>query len=267
MTIFIICINNLSFLKFNYEIMENYYYNKIASDYASKRRKPWGPLNQFLNQLNKNGYRFNGFCIDLGCANGRNFKLFKLLGNIKLIGLDNSLEFLKIARNDVKNSTHFSKIEQNSIQLILGDLKYIPIRANSVQNIFSIATIHHIKYNAERKKVIHQIFNLLAKNGYFLLTVWRKWQKKLIKYFIKDWLNRTLKLNYKKCQREIGLTEFGDKLIPWTVSAKNKTYNRFYHFFSKREIRNLVKIFKMKELQILGGATNKDNFFILAQKQ
>lgn len=247
--------------------MENYYYNKIASDYNLKRRRPWVPLNQFLTKLYKKGYRFNGVSIDLGCANGRNFKLFKIWANSKLIGIDNSLEFLKIARNDVKNSTHFSKIEQNSIQLILGDLKYIPIRANSVQNIFSIATIHHIKYNAERKRIMHQIFNLLAENGYFFLTVWRKWQKKFIKYFIKDWLNRIFNLNYKNRQREMGLTEFGDKFVPWTISAEKKTYNRFYHFFSNREIKNLVKIYKVKEFQILGGATNNDNFFILAQKQ
>jgi len=246
--------------------MENYYYNKIAYDYNLKRRKPWEPLNLFLNQLIKKGYCFNGFSIDLGCANGRNFKLFKNEAKVKLIGIDNSIEFIKIAQKDVKNSTRFSKIEQNNIQLILGDLKYIPIRANSVHNIFSIATIHHIKNDAEREKAILQIFNCLAKNGYFLFSVWRKWQKKLLKYFIKDWLYRTFKLNHKSQQRELGLTDFGDKFVPWTLSAESKTYNRFYHFFSKREIKRLVRIFKVKEFRVLGGATNKDNFFILTKK-
>jgi len=246
--------------------MENYYYNKIASDYNSKRRKPWVPLDQFLNRLYQKGYRFNGFSIDLGCGNGRNFKLFKLNTNNKLIGIDNSLELIKIARESSTNSIHFSKIQQNNIQLILADIKYIPIRAHSVHNIFSIATFHHIKYKAERKRVMHQIYNLLAINGYFLLTVWRRWQIKLIKYFLKDWLNRTFKLNYNRHQKELGLIEFGDKFVPWTVSAEKITYNRFYHFFTKREIKNLIKIFKVKEIRILGGATNKDNFFILTQK-
>lgn len=247
--------------------MENYYYNKIASDYNSKRKKPWNPLKQFLSQIYEKGYRFDGYCIDLGCGNGRNFNLFKFGMNNKLIGIDNSLEFIKIARVSVINSTHFSKIEKQNIQLILGDLKCIPIRTHSVQNIFSIATIHHINYKAERRRVINQIFNLLDKNGYFLLTVWRKWQKKLKKYFIKDWFNRIFKINYKRHQKEVGLTDFGDKIVPWTVSAENKTFNRFYHFFSKREIKKLINIFKVKEFRILGGATNKDNFFILTQKK
>ncbi|MFX1337825.1 MAG: class I SAM-dependent methyltransferase [Promethearchaeota archaeon] len=266
MTIFILYIINHSFTQNNSKIMETYYYNKIASDYNSKRNQPWISLGQFLNGLYKKGYRFNGFCLDLGCGNGRNFKLFKKNMNNRLIGIDNSFEFIKIAQDRIINSTLFSKIEQNNIQLILGDIKYIPVRAYSVQNIFSIATIHHIKYNSERKRVIHQINNLLTKNGYFLLTVWRRWQKKLIKYFIKDWFNRTFKVNYKRYQRELELTDFGDKFVPWTVSAENKTYNRFYHFFSKREIKNLINRFKMKEFRILGGSTNKDNFFILTQK-
>ena len=246
--------------------MENYSYNKIARDYNLKRKKPWLPLTQFLDQLTQKGYRFNGFCIDLGCANGRHFEIFKADFNNKLIGVDNSLEFLKIAQDNLKNSTHFSKVELNDIQLILGDLKNIPIRANSIQNIFSIATIHHIKYKSERKRVIDQIFNILSESGYFLPTVWRKWQKKFKKYFIKDRFNRIFHPKYKKHQRALGLNEFGDKLIPWTLSTKKKTYNRFYHFFSKREIKNLLRIFKLKEFQIMGGSTNRDNFFILAQK-
>ena len=247
--------------------MEDYYYNKIAGDYSSKRNHPWNSLELFLYQLHDKNYRFNGFCIDLGCGNGRNFRLFKSGTNNKLIGIDNSIEFIKIAREGVLNSIHYPKIEQNNIQFILGDIKYIPIRASSIHTIFSIATIHHIKGKAERKKVMQQIYTLLSKNGYFLLTVWRKWQKKLIKYFIKDWLKRFFKLNYKKHQKELNLSEFGDKLVPWTISAENKTYNRFYHFFSKREIKDLIKIFKLNEFEILGGSTNKDNFFVLTQKR
>ena len=247
--------------------MENYYYNKIAGDYSLKRNYPWNSLELFLNQLCNKGYRFNGFCIDLGCGNGRNFKLFKCGINNKLIGIDNSIEFIKLARDGVLNSNHYTKMEQNNIQLILGDIKYIPIRVSSIQNIFSIATIHHIKDKSERKSVIMQIYNLLARNGYFLLTVWRKWQKKLIRYFIKDWLKRNFRLNYRKRQRELDLTEFGDKFVPWTISAERKTYNRFYHFFSKQEIKDLIKIFKLKEFKILGGSTDKDNFFVLTQKK
>ncbi|TFG29243.1 MAG: class I SAM-dependent methyltransferase [Promethearchaeota archaeon] len=246
--------------------MKNYSYNKIAYDYHLKRKKPWKPLQQFLDYLNNRGYKFNGNCIDLGCGNGRNFKIFISFPDVKIIGIDNSLEFLKIARNRLQNPNHFSKIEQNSVQLILGDLKCLPIRDNSVQNIFSIASIHHIEKNLEREKVINHIYNILEKKGKFLLTVWRRWQKKFRFFFIKDWISRKFNPKYNALQKKKGLYEFGDKFVPWTVSNKGIKYQRFYHFFSKREIKKLLKIFKIEELCIMGGPTNKDNIFMLTQK-
>lgn len=246
--------------------MEYSYYNSFASDYHLKRKKAWIPLIHFLDKLDKKGYRFYGICLDLGCGNGRNFKIFKSFFNNKLIGIDNSLEFLKIAKTRIKNSNLFTKNEQNYIQLILADLIYLPIRNNSIQNVFSIATIHHIKTKLQRENVINQIFNILKLKGYFLCTNWRRWQKKYRKFFIKDWIQRFLISSYFKDQKKRGLKEFGDKFVPWTVSSKNKTYNRFYHFFSKREIKELLKIFIIKEFHYLGGSSNKDNFFILSQK-
>ena len=65
----------------------------------------------------------------------------------------------------------------------------------------------------------------------------------------------------------LDLDEFGDKYVPWTISKEKKIYNRFYHFFSKREVKKILRIFKIKEFSMRGGSTNKDNFFILAKKK
>lgn len=245
--------------------MKSDYYNFIAKDYHLKRKVPWKSLKNFLQFLKEKKITFKGYCVDLGCANGRNFKLFKNITN-KLIGIDKSLEFLKIAKEILKDHNQYSKKDSDNIQLILGDLNYIPIRLNSIRTIFSIATIHHIKGKSNREKAILQIFNLLTKKGYFLPTVWRRWQKKFKKHFIIDWFKRFLNPFYKKHQKLLGLNEFGDKIIPWTISKQNITYNRFYHFFSKREIKNLLKSFKIQEFWIKGGPDNKDNFFILCEK-
>lgn len=245
--------------------MEYLSYNSFARDYHLKRKKAWKPLENYFDILKERKYKFKGNCLDLGCANGRHFKIFKNPSN-KLIGIDNSQAFLKIALESLRDSLKYSKSELLNIQLILGDLNYIPIRAKCIQNIFSIAAIHHIKGKSKRKNVIKQLFDLLSKNGYFFFTVWRRWQKKFKKSFMLDWLKRIFNQKYKKQQKKKGLKEFGDKFIPWTVSHEKYTYNRFYHFFSKNEIKKLLKIFKIIEFQIIGGPTNKDNFFILAQK-
>jgi hypothetical protein len=62
------------------------------------------------------------------------------------------------------------------------------------------------------------------------------------------------------------LPDFGDKYIPWTNSHDNYIYQRFYHFFSKNEVMDLLEAFNIKEIEELGGPNKKDNFFVLAQK-
>ncbi|MFX1529757.1 MAG: class I SAM-dependent methyltransferase [Promethearchaeota archaeon] len=246
--------------------MEGYNYNHIAKDYHSKRRKPWRPLEFFLDFLNKKKYEFNGICLDLGCANGRNFKILGTYPK-KVIGIDLSLEFLKIARGDLRNSDRYSKLEANLIQVLHADIKYLPIRPNSVQNIYSIATIHHIKNKSDRKDLITQINDIIKKDGNLVITVWRKWQKKYRSYFLLDGIKRKLSYNHDEKQKMVGLEEPGDKFIPWRLTGEDKAYYRFYHFFSKREIKKLLKIFEIKEFKIMGGPNNNDNFFILAQKR
>ncbi len=246
--------------------MENYCYNKIAEDYHHKRKKPWKPLENFLRQLEIEGFLIKGICVDLGCANGRNFKLLKNENNI-LIGIDISLELLTIARYDMINSSKYSKKDSKKIHIILGDVKKIPIRSNLINNLFSIATMHHIKDKSERKKALSGIYQIIKANGFIIITVWRKWLKKSKFFFLSDWVKRFFNPIYRKQQKKKGLNEFGDKYVPWTVSSEEKTYNRFYHFFSRHEIKKLInKDFRLKKCIKLGGPTKKDNFFILAQK-
>jgi len=246
--------------------MEGNNYNQIAKDYHSKRKKPWRPLEFFLNFLTKKGYNFNATCLDLGCANGRNFKILGTYPK-KLIGIDISLEFLKIVCSDLKNSDRYSKLESNLIQVLLADIRNLPIRKNSIQNIYSIATIHHIKNKSDRKDLITQINEMLKKKGNLVITVWRKWQKKYRGYFLLDGFKRKFSFKHDEQQKMAGLEESGDKFVPWRLSGEDKAYNRFYHFFTKHEIKKLLKIFDIKEFRIMGGPGNSDNFFIFAQKR
>jgi len=240
-------------------------YDIIADDYDSKRKKPWRPFKDFLYFLSKKGYTFKGTCIDLGSANGRHFELFKNSNN-RIIGIDNSSALLKLALERLRSSNSYSKIEITKIQLILADLKFIPIRNHVIQNVFTVATIHHIKGQLERANAITQLLDLLREEGYLLITVWRRWHKRVRKHFIVDWFKR-INPRYKHQQEKLGLKEFGDKFVPWTFTRKNVTFHRFYHFFSKMEIKKLLQNFIIREFNMIGGPTKKDNFFILAQKK
>ena len=118
--------------------MEKINYNYLAKDYHQKRKEPWKPLVQFLGDLNKKDQysgQFFGYNIDLGCANGRNFEVL-FNKNSKLVGIDNSIEFLKIANKHLRDNNRFSKSELNSIQLLLSDILFLPIRPQVINNIF-----------------------------------------------------------------------------------------------------------------------------------
>ncbi|MFX1324646.1 MAG: class I SAM-dependent methyltransferase [Promethearchaeota archaeon] len=246
--------------------MEGLNFNKIAKDYHLKRKKPWRPLEFFLTFLLKKDYEFHGICLDLGCANGRNFRILGTHPK-KIVGIDISLELLKIALRDLHNPDLYSKQESRLIQVLLADIRYLPIRYYSIHNIFSIATIHHIKQKSDRKQLVAQINKILRNNGCIVITVWRKWQKKYRSYFIVDGFRRRVSFKHREQQKIEGLGDYGDMFVPWTLSGENRVYNRFYHFFSKTEIKKLLKLFEIKEFKIMGGPSNNDNFFIFAQKK
>jgi len=245
--------------------MNDIYYNKLAEDYHQKRKKPWKSLEDFLKIVNSKNVQFMGLSIDLGCANGRNFKLLHS-NNTRLIGVDNSIQFLKIAYQELNDKDQFSISEKNSIHLLLSDILFLPIRPNTINNVFSIATIHHIKDKKERKNLINQISKILKSDGYLLFSVWRKYQKDYKTYFIIDRIKRIFNTSYFKKQKELGLNEFGDKYVSWEISKDHKPYFRFYHFFSKIEVKKLLKNYRVKELIKLGGPNKKDNYFVIAKK-
>ncbi|MEJ2277590.1 MAG: class I SAM-dependent methyltransferase [Candidatus Lokiarchaeota archaeon] len=220
-------------------------YNGIAQDYHNKRKNPWKDLEHFLDSLKEFNSLINGINLDLGCANGRNFKLFKNKIN-KLVGLDNSTKFMEISKNRVRE---FNKLTRRNIDLIVADMRFIPFRNNSFSNIFSIAAIHHIKSKEVRDKIISNIKSILKPEGLFLLTLWRRWQKRFRKYFLIEFIKEKFNKKYNRAQKELGLYEFGDIYIPWTLSNNNLIIKRFYHLFSKNETQNLLKDFEIKKLK------------------
>ena len=240
-------------------------YDFFAKDYHNKRRYHWRDLETFLKELDEKGISFNGYNLDLGCANGRNFNLF-LQTNCKLVGIDNSIELLRLARERLKKPNNNSNGNPKSVSLVLSDIKALPLRPNAITNVFSIATIHHIKKNNQRNYVLSQIYNIMRNKGFLVLTVWRRYQKKYRFYFINDRIRRFFIPKHNKTQENLGLIEYGDKYIPWTLSNKNLTYNRYYHFFSFKEIKKLLKDYIIRIILKRGGPNRKDNFFILTQK-
>ncbi|MFX1237391.1 MAG: methyltransferase domain-containing protein [Promethearchaeota archaeon] len=244
--------------------MNTFNYNNIAMDYHNKRKKPWNALAEFLVKVKDKEILLSGLSLDLGCANGRNFELFNQFSD-KIIGIDNSLEFLRIITRIKKSSQHPAK-STHKVHIVLADMRYVPIRSGVIDNVFSIASIHHIQCKETRYDLMLQIKGILHNDGKIILSVWRRWQKKFRYSFIREKLKNNYSSKRKKNQGDY-LYEFGDKIVAWNVPNKNITYERFYHFFSRREFKRMLKSFEIIMVKKLGGKTNKDNFFTIARKR
>lgn len=230
-------------------------YNDFAKDYDLKRKKPWKPLVKFYNSLKLQNNSLDGIILDAGCGNGRNIDLFLDHNSFnKIVGLDNSKELLKIAKN--KNA-----------QFILADLNLLPFRASSLNSMVAIASFHHIAGKENRFKFMQDINEIINVKGYFLISVWKRWQKRFMGYFLRDWIKRKFSKKYRTIQKKKGLLDFGDIFVPWKTSGNQEESIRFYHLFSKREITKLLKSLNLMKFSTIGGPSNKDNFFIFAKKR
>lgn len=237
-------------------------YKRFARDYHQKRKYPWRDFVHFLNELVTKYIELKGSVIDLGCANGRHFEVIKKSNN-RVIGIDNSIEFLQIA-NDMQPSIFKvdNSYEINKIQLIQADMCFLPIRPNAINCVISVAALHHVKTEKLRTKTFREISFVLKAKGLFIFTVWRRWQKKFYSHFLKDWIKKIFCPSYRRKQKKKGLKQFGDIIIPWKYSADNITVDRFYHLYSSKELKKKLKKFTIHEFKTLGGPGGKDNFFV-----
>lgn len=246
------------------------FYDCFAKDFDLKRRKPWRAFKEFYESIMEGGLDVSGTILDAGCGNGRNMSIIGGNKNdFRIIGLDNSIELLKIIKNQRDKLIRHgnNRLKTKKIEIILSDLIYLPFRKDVFDHIFAIASIHHLYSKKVRLDFMHDIPNLMIEKGSFILSVWRKWQKRFRKYFIKDWLKRRLSFKYRESQYSKGLQEFGDIIIPWKKSNNKGSYTRYYHLFSEKEVKKLTKHFKVRKFSTLGGPGNQDNFFIWLQKE
>ena len=213
-------------------------YNLIAEEFSRTRTEVWPEL-KFLFDYVKN----NDKVLDLGCGNARYFEFLKDK-QIEYIGVDNSEELIKIARKRYPQ-TKF----QNA------DALKLPFPDNYFDKIYSIAVFHHIPSQELRMRFLKEAKRVLKPGGIFILTAWKFHRKKEIYFLIKYTI---LKL--------IGKSEldFKDVFEPW----QNK-FERYYHWFSQRELKRLVKRsgFKIKKIGIVKNEKNtRRNIHLIAEK-
>lgn len=209
----------LSVVKNNYET--------IAVDFDLTRKKEVWPKMRELAESVKDGNNI----LDVGCGNGR---LLEALVDkkIKYLGVDNSEALIKIAKNNYPYN-----------EFRVGDiLKLEQETENNFDYIFCLAVLQHIPSRELRLRALEQMKNKLASNGILVISVWNLWRNK--KYRPLIFKNYWLKI--------IGRNKLGfnDLLFPWVNNRGEKSSERYYHAFTKKELKKLARLAGLKSQKL-----------------
>ncbi|MHC1601378.1 MAG: class I SAM-dependent methyltransferase [Candidatus Nezhaarchaeales archaeon] len=221
-------------------------YEAIAEGFSKTRRSPWMEMLHPLSELSEK------LVLDVGCGNGRH--LIEMAKNASLaVGIDLSRNLLNIAR------ARMEKLKlTNKAMLVVGDATFMPFRSSAFDAIICIAVIHHIPTRELRRKALREMLRVMRVGGSIIISAWYRWQKGLIFSMLKSAIMKMIGMVF----------EFGDTYISWRT--KKKTYKRFYHLFTTKEMEQLLKIreLKVEDLRIIEiGKRKWKNVVALAIKR
>lgn len=216
------------------------FYNCEAKKYAETRKKFWHEEKAIIDAITPLFEQNEKVRIlEFGCGSGRFATLLNknFANRFDYVGIDLSDELLSYASKENPNLTFFQwdvtklikNFEQESFDLIIWT-----------------SSFQHIPTSKERSFLMKNFYRLLNYDWTLLMTNWS-----LSDWFIKKHTKIVMKakiLSWIKFNKLIAR----DLMVPRTDGSW-KVYERFYHFFSLEELRNLANF---------AGLTLMTNIFI-----
>ena len=203
------------------------FYDKEAKKYAETRKKFWHEEKKILDEITP---LFEGWkkvrILEFGCGSGRFATLLnqKFSGKFDYVWIDLSDELLSYASKDNPNLTFFQwditklikNFEQESFDLIIWT-----------------SSFQHIPTNKERSFLMKNFYRLLDYDWMLLMT-----NRSFSNWFVKKNWKIVLKakiLSWLKFDK----SSARDLLVPRTDNNW-KVYDRYYHFFSLKELEKMA---------------------------
>lgn len=185
-------------------------YDSIAKDFSNTRYVPWQELSIFIPYLPEGGK-----VLDLGCGNGRLLKVLQSANKkFEYLGVDFSAKLLEQARQQFSGYT-FQE----------ADMAKVDFPPDSFDVVCLVASLHHLDKQKEREELLNKIYTWLKPGGILFMTNWNLLQPKYVEYIIKN-------ISHKKT--------WNDFFIPYTSPDRQSTHWRYYHHFTKSELKNLL---------------------------
>ena len=222
-------------------VMTNY--SDIANSFDESRKKPlWPKLNKLSGEV-KDGESV----IDVGCGNGRLLHGFQDK-DIDYLGVDFCKDLIQKAKENFPDQEFLE-----GDVLDLGSINRI-----GFDHVFCVAVLHHIPGSDLRIQALKQLKNKAAKDGRIVITVWNLWaQPKFRKLIIRYLLLKFFKKNKM---------DFGDIIFEWKGEGKSNNQEvkkRYYHAFTKRELKKLVK---KSGLKIKSLEKDEYNYYLILER-
>ncbi|MEM5790648.1 MAG: class I SAM-dependent methyltransferase, partial [Candidatus Aenigmatarchaeota archaeon] len=184
------------------------------------RARPLPEVIDFSNSIKR-----QGLILDVGCSNCRNLIPF-LEKDFNCIGID-------FSKGMIREAKKFLKRRGFNAFLVVADVFNLPFKERKIDYVIFTRVLHHLPTRKLRIEVLKEIRRILNENGKILITVWRRYFPR----FLIDFFSNIFEKKF----------EFGDTYKKWTYHGK--TYKRFYHLYSKKEIEEelISSGFKIKK--------------------
>lgn len=130
-------------------------YNLIASHFDATRKKPWPPVEKFIDNQSE-----NTLLLDLAAGTGRHAVYAKKQGLNSIAGDFSISQLQEIKKKD------------STIPRVLLDITDIPFKNNTFDSIIYIAALHHLDLEQKRIQSLKEATRILKTNQTILISVW-----------------------------------------------------------------------------------------------
>jgi len=185
-------------------------YDAIAPLFSSTRGYLWDELKHFAEFVQD-----GDAILDIGCGNGRLYQAFKNL-QVSYTGMDQSKGLIDIAKKQVPEG-----------EFVVADMTDLPFEDETFNNIFVIASFHHLPSVEMREKALLEMKRVLKPGGHILMTNWNLHSK---------FAQKTVEKG--KWQLDDSKQDF---VIPWYTGQKKVLGERYYYGFYMEELEDLFK--------------------------
>lgn len=216
-------------------------YQEIAASFDATRKKEVWPEIRNLSARVKDGESV----LDVGCGNGR---LLEAMNNknINYLGVDNSEALIGLA----KENYPLEKF------LVADILNLDKINDNSFDYVFCLAVLQHIPNRELRLQALRQMKAKLSDSGQLIISNWNLWSSPkhrplLLRNF---WLKILGKYEL----------DYNDLLFSWKNSSGQKVSERYYHAYTKKELKKLSNLAGFRILRLY---RDKYNFWMIIEKK